>query len=150
MIIIIIFYSGVKSKVCENAFDDLLSSQGFEAKTRDKANRKIADMRRDEEVRALDPVQLRIRDWTRGKERNIRALLASLSDVLWDGADKWPQPSMADLLDANQIKKYYYRACLVAHPDKQTGTDNEPLARAIFTELNDAWNEFVNAGAASL
>jgi len=28
------------------------------------------------------------------------------------------------------------------HPDKQTGTENEPLAKAIFTELNDAWNKF--------
>lgn len=41
-----------------------------------------------------------------------------------------------------QIKRYYRRACLVVHPDKQSGTPHELLAKAIFTELNDAWTEF--------
>lgn len=41
-----------------------------------------------------------------------------------------------------QVKKYYRKACLVIHPDKQTGTENESLAREIFTELNDAWTSF--------
>ncbi|KAH7726173.1 Protein DNJ-25 b, partial [Aphelenchoides avenae] len=114
---------------------------GFNSTTK-SATRTLADLRREEEIRDMDPVAVQIRDWTKGKERNIRALLGSLHEVLWEGADKWTQPSMADLLSDVQIKKQYRKACLVVHPDKQTGSPNEALAKAIFTELNDAWNEF--------
>jgi UDP-2,3-diacylglucosamine pyrophosphatase LpxH len=39
--------------------------------------------------------------------------------VLWPAAqDKWAPVGMAELLTAAQVKKYYRRACLVAHPDK--------------------------------
>ena len=62
---------------------------------------------------------LQILDWTQGKERNIRALLGSLHEVLWDDViGTWAQPSMADLLSNVQIKKSYHKACLVVHPDK--------------------------------
>jgi len=33
----------------------------------------------------------------------------------------------------------YKKACLAVHPDKQSGTPNEDLAKLIFMELNDAW-----------
>lgn len=41
-----------------------------------------------------------------------------------------------------QLKKSYRKACLVVHPDKQTGTPHELLAKAIFMELKDAWDVF--------
>ncbi|VDM74635.1 unnamed protein product [Strongylus vulgaris] len=113
-------------------------------------NRTLGDMKRAEEIKEMDPVSIKIRDWVAGKERNIRALLGSLNDVLWEGAEKWQQPRMADLLTAAQVKKSYYKACLVVHPDKQVGEEHEKLARAIFTELNDAWNAFEQAGSQSL
>uniref|UniRef100_A0A914ZQD2 J domain-containing protein n=2 Tax=Parascaris TaxID=6254 RepID=A0A914ZQD2_PARUN len=139
---------GVKPKLTENAFDDLLTSQGFSSSSR---NTKTMDqMKRADEAKTMDPVAIKIRDWTNGKERNIRALLGSLNDVLWEDADKWNQPSMGDLLTALQVKRFYRKACLVIHPDKQIGTENEALARAIFTELNDAWTAFENAGSPSL
>ncbi|VDM52553.1 unnamed protein product, partial [Angiostrongylus costaricensis] len=87
-----------------------------------------------------------INNWVGGKERNIRALLGSLNDVLWEGAELWNQPKMGDLLSASQVKRCYYKACLLVHPDKQVGTPHEKLARAIFTELNDAWNAFEQGG----
>uniref|UniRef100_A0A183US88 Cyclin-G-associated kinase n=1 Tax=Toxocara canis TaxID=6265 RepID=A0A183US88_TOXCA len=140
--------SSIRPKVTENAFDDLLTSQGFLSTSR--SAKTINEMKRADEIKTLDPISIKIRDWTNGKERNIRALLGSLNDVLWEGADKWTQPSMGDLLTAAQVKKVYRKACLVIHPDKQTGTENEALARAIFTELNDAWTAFENAGSPSL
>ncbi len=51
---------------------------------------------------------------------------------------------MHQLVSAADVKKMYRKACLAVHPDKQTGTDNEVLAKAIFMELNDAWSEFEN------
>uniref|UniRef100_A0A1I7XUY3 C2 tensin-type domain-containing protein n=1 Tax=Heterorhabditis bacteriophora TaxID=37862 RepID=A0A1I7XUY3_HETBA len=145
--------TNTKPKLSAEAFGDLLSSQGFISSVKN-TNRTLGDMKRAEEIREMDPVKIKveflIRDWITGKERNIRALLGSLNDVLWDGADKWQQPSMGDLLSATQVKKSYYKACLVVHPDKQTGKPQEALAKAIFTELNDAWNAFEQAGSPSL
>lgn len=122
-------------------FDDLLSSQGFNVQNKNE-NKTLADMKKDEERKTMDPIQFKIKNWTSGKERNIRALLASLNSILWEGASTYKQPSMGDLLDPIQVKKCYYKACLVVHPDKQSGTCNETLAKAIFSELNDAWSAF--------
>ncbi|CAD5228778.1 unnamed protein product [Bursaphelenchus okinawaensis] len=129
------------NKFGANAFDDILSQQGF-ASSKQNSQRTLADLKREEEVQNMDPTRIKIRDWTKGKERNIRALLGSLNDVLWEGSSNWNQPGMGELLSDINVKKYYRKACLVVHPDKQTGQPHEELARCIFTELNDAWNEF--------
>ncbi|PAV73491.1 hypothetical protein WR25_26656 isoform B [Diploscapter pachys] len=139
-----------KTKLTSSTFDDLLSSQGFTSTSRSNANRTLGSMQREEEVKYLDPIQIKIRDWTKGKERNIRALLGSLNDALWEGAEKWQQPSIGDLLTPAQVKKFYRKACLVVHPDKQGGQPHEELARAIFTELNDAYTAFETAGCPSI
>ncbi|KAK6040110.1 DnaJ domain protein [Cooperia oncophora] len=123
--------------------------QGFTA-TSKNVNRTLGDLKKAEEVKHMDPVAEKIYNWTGGKERNIRALLSSLNDVLWEGAENWQQPRMGDLLSASQVKRSYYKACLVVHPDKQVGEPHEMLARAIFTELNDAWNAFEQEGSKSL
>ena len=59
-----------------------------------------------------------IMDWLRGKEGNIRALLSTLGDVLWDGEDRWPKPGMHLMIEPNQVKKMYRNASRVVHPDK--------------------------------
>ncbi|KAL3990502.1 Protein kinase domain family protein [Acanthocheilonema viteae] len=139
---------GGKQKNFENAFDDLLTSQGFQTST--KPIKSLGEMKRQEEIKELDPITVKVKEWTNGKERNIRALLGSMNNILWPDAENWVQPSIGDLLTAQQIKKYYRKACLVIHPDKQVGTENERLARAIFTELNDAWTAYENAGSPSI
>ncbi|CAI4221556.1 unnamed protein product [Auanema sp. JU1783] len=141
---------GVKPKVTADAFGDLLSSQGFTSTAAKNASRTIGDLKRADEIRDMDPVEIKIRDWIKGKEKNIRALLGSLNDVLWDDADKWQQPNMGELLSAAQVKKWYRKACLVVHPDKQTGTAQEELAKAVFTQLNEAWTAFEQSGSPSL
>ena len=45
-----------------------------------------------------------IKDWTDGKQRNIRALLGSLSQILWDEAKiVWQQPSVAELFAPDKV-----------------------------------------------
>ena len=139
------------------AFDDLFSFQGFTS-SRQSNVKTLADLTKERDAQEMDPIALKvpqifwnlkvehlqIKYWTAGKQRNIRALLGSLSEVLWEDAKpNWSQPSVAELFEADKIKKHYRRACLVVHPDKQLGTEQELLAKAIFTELNDAWNEFL-------
>uniref|UniRef100_A0A914HPH4 Uncharacterized protein n=1 Tax=Globodera rostochiensis TaxID=31243 RepID=A0A914HPH4_GLORO len=133
-----------KSQKAGGNFDDILSSvYGFTSSTK-LSTRSLADMSKESDNRDMDPLSIQIRDWTSGKERNIRALLGSLNAVLWpEAAQALKQPTVAELYVAENIRKHYLRACLVVHPDKQhPGSVHIPLARAIFTELNNAWTEF--------
>ncbi|NWW96379.1 GAK kinase, partial [Rhynochetos jubatus] len=141
---------GQKPKVSENDFEDLLSNQGFSAKSDKKGPKTIAEMRKQEMSKDMDPLKLKILEWIEGKERNIRALISTLHTVLWEGENKWKPVSMAALVTPEQVKKYYRKAVLVVHPDKATGQPYEQYAKMIFMELNDAWSEFENQGSKSL
>uniref|UniRef100_A0A669B2R6 Cyclin-G-associated kinase n=1 Tax=Oreochromis niloticus TaxID=8128 RepID=A0A669B2R6_ORENI len=141
---------GMFPKVKEDDFEDLLSTQGFASKPDKKGPRTIAEMRRQEITKDMDPLKLQILDWIEGKERNIRALLSTLHTVLWEGEMRWKPVGMADLVSADQVKKYYRKAVLVVHPDKATGQPYEQYAKMIFMELNDAWSEFENQGSKAL
>uniref|UniRef100_A0A8C3RX69 Cyclin-G-associated kinase n=1 Tax=Chelydra serpentina TaxID=8475 RepID=A0A8C3RX69_CHESE len=141
---------GQKPKVSENDFEDLLSNQGFSAKSDKKGTKTIAEMRKQEMSKDMDPLKLKILDWIEGKERNIRALISTLHTVLWEGENKWKPIGMADLVTPEQVKKYYRKAVLVVHPDKATGQPYEQYAKMIFMELSDAWSEFENQGSKSL
>ncbi|EMP32369.1 Putative tyrosine-protein phosphatase auxilin [Chelonia mydas] len=127
-------------------FEDLLSGQGFNAHKDKKGPRTIAEMRKEEMAKEMDPEKLKILEWIEGKERNIRALLSTMHTVLWAGETKWKPIGMADLVTPEQVKKVYRRAVLVVHPDKATGQPYEQYAKMIFMELNDAcvyWPLFV-------
>ncbi|XP_036382245.1 cyclin-G-associated kinase isoform X2 [Megalops cyprinoides] len=141
---------GPKPKVKEDDFEDLLSSQGFASKPDRKGPRTIAEMRKQELSKDMDPLKLQILEWIEGKERNIRALLSTLHTVLWEGETRWKPVGMADLVTPDQVKKFYRKAVLVVHPDKATGQPYEQYAKMIFMELNDAWSEFENQGSKSL
>ncbi|NP_001016350.2 cyclin-G-associated kinase [Xenopus tropicalis] len=141
---------GLKPKVSESDFGDLLSNHGFSAKTDRGGPKTIAEMRRHELTKDTDPLKLKILDWIEGKERNIRALISTLHTVLWEGESRWKPVNMAELVTPDQVKKYYRKAVLVVHPDKATGQPYEQYAKMIFMELNDAWSEFENQGSRSL
>ncbi|XP_029474372.1 putative tyrosine-protein phosphatase auxilin isoform X2 [Rhinatrema bivittatum] len=136
----------VRQKMTPDNFEDLLSSQGFSAHKEKKGPRTIAEMRKEEMAREMDPEKLKILDWIEGKERNIRALLSTMHTVLWSGETKWKPVGMADLVTPEQVKRVYRKAVLVVHPDKATGQPYEQHAKMIFMELNDAWSEFENQG----
>ncbi|KAM4049376.1 cyclin-G-associated kinase isoform 2-T2 [Anomaloglossus baeobatrachus] len=141
---------GPKPKVTESDFGDLLTNQGFSAKIDRKGSKTIAEMRRQEMTRDMDPLKLKILDWIEGKERNIRALISTLHTVLWEGETKWKPVNMSELVTPDQVKKYYRKAVLVVHPDKATEQPYEQYAKMIFMELNDAWSEFENQGSRAL
>lgn len=76
---------------------------------------------------------------------NIRALLASLHTILWEGSG-WNPPGLTDLVEAPRVKKAYMRANLVVHPDKvrQKGGTVEQIVIAdmAFDVLKTAWGKF--------
>uniref|UniRef100_A0A3B5LJZ6 Auxilin n=1 Tax=Xiphophorus couchianus TaxID=32473 RepID=A0A3B5LJZ6_9TELE len=133
-------------RASEANFDDLLSGQGFAGTKEKKGPRTIAEMRKEEMAKEMDPEKIKILDWIEGKERNIRALLSTMHTVLWEGETRWKPVGMADLVTPEQVKKVYRKAVLVVHPDKATGQPYEQYAKMIFMELNDAWSEFESQG----
>lgn len=66
-----------------------------------------------------DTIDARLSSWRKGKESNIRALLASLDAVLWvEVLHGVKVGGMAELVSPAQVKKAYVRAIARVHPDK--------------------------------
>ena len=64
-----------------------------------------------------DGVDERLQSWKAGKETNLRALIASLDNVLWPELG-WTKVGMHELLTDGQVKVRYVRAIAKVHPDK--------------------------------
>ncbi|KAL4398857.1 clathrin-dependent endocytosis protein [Malassezia pachydermatis] len=94
-----------------------------------------------------DSVDERIAAWTKGKESNVRALLASVDDprfdLLWPEL-RWKKIGMHELVTDAQVKRAYTRAIARLHPDKlppqTTSVEQRMLAAGVFHALNDAFN----------
>lgn len=107
---------GPKPNVSEDTFSDLLGGHSFTKVSNEPKTMK--EMRKAALAETVDPDVLKVREWTEGKERNIRALLCSLDKVLWDGEARWKPPGMHQLVSGNDVKKWYRKAVLSVHPDK--------------------------------
>ena len=64
-----------------------------------------------------DSVDARITTWKSGKENNLRALIASLENVLWPELG-WVKVGMHELVTPSQVKVRYTKAIAKVHPDK--------------------------------
>ncbi|EXJ91838.1 hypothetical protein A1O3_00388 [Capronia epimyces CBS 606.96] len=98
----------------------------------------------DEKFRLADSVDARIQAWKGGKADNLRALLASLENVLWAGSG-WKKISMADLVLPGKVKVHYMKGIAKVHPDKiptDATTEQRMIAGAVFSTLNEAWDKF--------
>ncbi|BGP19012.1 hypothetical protein JCM10213_009279 [Rhodosporidiobolus nylandii] len=90
-----------------------------------------------------DSVDARIGAWKGGKEANLRALIASLENVLWPELG-WKKVGMHELISEGALKVRYVRAIAKVHPDKlnvnNTTVEQRMIAGLVFAALNDAWN----------
>ncbi|KAK4804122.1 hypothetical protein SAY86_003939 [Trapa natans] len=100
-----------------------------------------------EEIQAIDT---KVRQWSYGKEGNIRSLLSTLQYVLWPGSGWKPVP-LVDIIEGSAVKRAYQRALLCLHPDKlqQKGADpsQKYMAEKVFDILQESWTHFSTAGA---
>mmetsp|Transcript_27968 Transcript_27968/g.65759 ORF Transcript_27968/g.65759 Transcript_27968/m.65759 type:complete len:475 (-) Transcript_27968:304-1728(-) len=114
-----------------------------EVKNREAVKKK----REDEEDAIRVHLEPKIKAWSEehGKKKQLQALLASLHTILWPGA-KWKPISIGDILQPAKVKKFYFKATLVVHPDKTGDLPAEKrfLAKRIFDALTQAktvWDE---------
>lgn len=59
---VVCFTTGPKPKVKEDDFEELLSTQGFASRPDKKGPRTIAEMRREEMTKEIDPLKLQVTD----------------------------------------------------------------------------------------
>ncbi|XP_021718681.1 J domain-containing protein required for chloroplast accumulation response 1-like [Chenopodium quinoa] len=94
----------------------------------------------------------KVRQWSKGKEGNIRALLSTMQYVLWSNSGWKPIP-LVDIIEANAVKKAYQRALLCLHPDKLQQKGAAPyqklIAEKVFDILQESWDQFNAIGLLS-
>ncbi|XP_077233264.1 J-domain protein required for chloroplast accumulation response 1 isoform X2 [Tasmannia lanceolata] len=87
----------------------------------------------------------KIRQWSNGKEGNIRSLLSTLQYVLWPESGWKPVP-LVDIIEGSSVKRAYQKALLCLHPDKlqQKGVSEHKkyVAEKVFNILQEAWTHF--------
>ena len=111
-----------------------------------EAKKAASDAEEDEVRKRMEP---RIKAWSEehGKRKQLRALLASLHTILWPGAN-WKQLTIGDLLDDGKVKRAFFMASRVVHPDKTGDLDAEKrfLSKRIFDALSQAKSDFDSGG----
>jgi hypothetical protein len=95
----------------------LSSATSAEAVKRLRLANAAADKADDEKFALTDAVDARLTAWKGGKADNLRALLQSMDNVLWEGAG-WKKVGMSDLVMPNKVKIIYMKAIGKVHPDK--------------------------------
>ncbi|KAK0407261.1 hypothetical protein QR680_019108 [Steinernema hermaphroditum] len=89
----------------------------------------------------------KVNRWKLGKETNIRALLSSLNDVLWETAEPW-RVTLVDLISGEQVREQLQNALAIVDPEK--AEENSRLATLVVGALHVAWNHFLTFEAPPL
>ncbi|KAK4219197.1 hypothetical protein QBC37DRAFT_410497 [Rhypophila decipiens] len=118
--------------------------KSFEAVERLRKANEAIEREGAEKFALTDKVDARISAWRDGKRDNLRALLSSLDNVLWEGSG-WKKVGLHELVMANKVKIVYMKAIAKTHPDKiatDASTEVRMVAGTVFSTLNEAWDKF--------
>lgn len=73
--------------------------------------------------------------------KDIRSLLVTLHEVMWANS-AWAPLGMSELIQEGRIKKYYRKAILLTHPDRQQeNAEQQVRADRIFHALNESFKK---------
>ncbi|ONK76382.1 uncharacterized protein A4U43_C03F27100 [Asparagus officinalis] len=90
-------------------------------------------------------IDAKVREWSKGKEGNIRSLLSTLQYVLWPESGWKPVP-LVDIIEGASVKRAYQKALLRLHPDKLQQKGAAPhqkyIAEKVFDIMQEAWDHF--------
>ncbi|KAK2056448.1 hypothetical protein LY76DRAFT_606982 [Colletotrichum caudatum] len=119
-------------------------AKNSEAVERLRKQNQAAAQEDDEKFALAEKVDARIASWRDGKRDNLRALIGSLDQVLWEGSG-WKKVGLHELVMANKVKIHYMKAIAKCHPDKlpqDAGTEVRLIAATVFATLNESWDKF--------
>ncbi|TRX87931.1 hypothetical protein FHL15_011189 [Xylaria flabelliformis] len=123
---------------------DLVPQKSSEAVQRLREANKAAEAADDEKFALGEKVDARIAAWRDGKRDNLRALLGSMDQVLWENSG-WKKVGLHELVIANKVKIHYMKAIAKCHPDKlpqDASTETRLIAATVFATLNESWDKF--------
>ncbi|KAI8633207.1 hypothetical protein F5Y19DRAFT_471472 [Xylariaceae sp. FL1651] len=127
-----------------SAMSDFAPQKSSEAVQRLREANKAAEAADDEKFALSEKVDSRIAAWRDGKRDNLRALLGSLDQVLWENSG-WKKVGLHELVIANKVKIHYMKAIAKCHPDKlpqDASTEVRLIAATVFATLNESWDKF--------
>ncbi|KAI1745935.1 hypothetical protein F4680DRAFT_4184 [Xylaria scruposa] len=127
-----------------SATSDLAPQKSSEAVQRLREANKAAEAADDEKFALGEKVDARIAAWRDGKRDNLRALLGSMDQVLWENSG-WKKVGLHELVIANKVKIHYMKAIAKCHPDKlpqDANTETRLIAATVFATLNESWDKF--------
>ncbi|KAI1858050.1 uncharacterized protein JN550_012872 [Neoarthrinium moseri] len=127
-----------------SAVSDLAPQKSSEAVQRLREANKAAEAADDEKFALGEKVDDRISAWRDGKRDNLRALIGSLDQVLWENSG-WKKVGLHELVMANKVKIHYMKAIAKTHPDKlpqDASTEVKLIAATVFATLNESWDKF--------
>ncbi|KAF6803739.1 UBA/TS-N domain-containing protein [Colletotrichum sojae] len=119
-------------------------AKNSEAVERLRKQNEAAAAEDDEKFALSEKVDARIAAWRDGKRENLRALIGSLDQVLWEGSG-WKKVGLHELVMANKVKINYMKAIAKCHPDKlpqDASTEVRLIAATVFATLNESWDKF--------
>ncbi|CAI4210507.1 unnamed protein product [Parascedosporium putredinis] len=127
-----------------SALADLGPQKSSEAVVRLRAANEAAAREDEEKFAISERVDAKLASWRDGKKENLRALLGSLDQVLWEGSG-WKKVGLHELVMANKVKIVYMKAIAKTHPDKlpqNASTEVRLIAGTVFSTLNESWDKF--------
>ncbi|KAF7562327.1 hypothetical protein G7046_g1814 [Stylonectria norvegica] len=136
--------AAVKPRPKLSATASLGPTKSSEAVIRLREANQAAAKEDDEKFALSDQIDARISAWRDGKRDNLRALLGSLDNVLWENSG-WKKVGLHELVMANKVKINYMKAIAKTHPDKlprDANTEVQLIAGLVFSTLNESWDKF--------
>ncbi|KAK3191482.1 auxilin-like clathrin-binding protein required for normal clathrin function [Lecanicillium sp. MT-2017a] len=133
-----------KARPSPSAAASLAPQKNSEAVERLRQANQAAAKEDDEKFALADKVDAQVAAWRDGKRENLRGLLASMEQVLWEDSG-WKKVGMHELVMANRVKIVYMKAIAKTHPDKisqDASTEVRLIAGMVFSTLNEAWDKF--------
>ncbi|OTB05180.1 hypothetical protein M426DRAFT_319990 [Hypoxylon sp. CI-4A] len=127
-----------------SVMSDLNPQKSSEAVQRLREANKAAEAADNEKFALGEKVDAKIAAWRDGKRDNLRALIGSLDQVLWEGSG-WKKVGLHELVMANKVKIHYMKAIAKCHPDKlpqDANTEVKLIAATVFATLNESWDKF--------
>ncbi|KAK2608378.1 auxilin-like clathrin-binding protein required for normal clathrin function [Conoideocrella luteorostrata] len=122
----------------------LAPQKSSEAVTRLREANQAAAREDDEKFALSEKVDAKVSAWRDGKRDNLRGLIASMDQVLWENSG-WKKVGMHELVMTNKVKISYMKAIAKTHPDKlpqDASTEVRLIAGLVFATLNESWDKF--------